>query len=296
MNSFHKLMLAFASFYLRSSTFDFGRWRLLNHFLPMLRKDGSLMGERIVNTHYGFRYKADLGDWLGQYVYLTGVYEPPTAHVISTLLSPGDTFIDVGANSGFFTLLASRRVGPTGQVLSFEPLPSMRSRVTENIALNEMENVTLHGVALSNTVGEVTFYEGPQGHKGISSMRQIDEASAILQVPTMPLDDLTDKVPSVKLIKIDVEGAEQLAIEGMGKLLAQHHPYLIIEITDQYLKPFGHSAQGLSNSLCCLGYRMYKITPKGLIETSPDRAADEAQYNALFSQSTLPHSLYALHG
>lgn len=296
MNSLNKLMLAFTSFYLRSSTFEFGRWRLLNHFLPMLRKDGSLMGERVVSTHYGFRYKADLGDWLGQYVYLTGVYEPPTAHVISTLLSPGDTFIDVGANSGFFTLLASHRVGPTGRVLSFEPLPSMRRRITENLALNGMGNVTLHGVALSNTVGEATFYEGPQGHKGISSMRPIGEASSILQVPTMSLDEIADKTPSVKLIKIDVEGAEQLVIEGMQSLLAQHHPYLIIEITDQYLKPFGHSAQGLSDSLCSLGYRMYKITPKGLIETSPDRAADEDQYNALFSQSTLPHSLYALRG
>ncbi len=294
MNSLDKLMLAFASFYLRSSTFDFGRWRLLNHFLPMLRKDGSLMGERVVSTHYGFRYKADLGDWLGQYVYLTGVYEPPTAHVISTLLSPGDTFIDVGANSGFFTLLASRRVGPTGRVLSFEPLPSMRGRITENLALNRMENVALHDVALSNSVGEVTFYEGPQGHKGISSMRPIEEPSATLKISTMPLDDLT--VPSVKLIKIDVEGAEQLVVQGMSNLIARHHPILIIEITDQYLKPFGHSAQGLSDSLCGFGYRMYKITPKGLIETFPDRAADEDQYNALFSQSTLPQSLYALRG
>jgi FkbM family methyltransferase len=296
MNSLNKLMLAFASFYLRSSTFDFGRWRLSHHFLPMLRKGGSLMGERVVSTHYKFRYKADLGDWLGQYVYLTGVYEPPTAHVISTLLNPGDTFIDVGANSGFFTLLASRQVGPTGRVLSFEPLPSMRRRIMENLSINGMENVTLYGVALSNSVGEVTFYEGPQGHKGLSSIRPIGEASTILQVPTMQLDDLADKVQSVKLIKIDVEGAEQLVIQGMANLIAQHHPNLIIEITDQYLKPFGHSAQGLSDSLCSLGYRMYKITTKGLIETSPDRAADEDQYNALFSQSTLPHSLYELHG
>jgi FkbM family methyltransferase len=287
MNSLNKLMLAFASFYLRSSKLDFGRWRLNHHFLPMLRKGGSLMGERVVSTHYGFRYKADLGDWLGQYVYLTGVYEPPTAHVISTLLSPGDTFIDVGANSGFFTLLASNQVGPTGRVLSFEPLPSMRRRIMENISLNGMENVTLYGAALSNTVGEVTFYEGPQGHKGISSMRPIGETSAILQVPTMPLDNLADKIPSIKLIKIDVEGAEQLVIEGMERLLAQHHPYLVIEITDQYLKPFGHSAQGLSNLLCSMGYRMYKITPQSIVEMSPDKADSELQYNALFSKKPL---------
>jgi len=282
MNPLNKLMLSLVAFYLRSSEFDFGRWRLNSHFLPMLREGGYLMGERVVNTRYGFRYKADLGDWLGQYVYLTGVYEPPTAHVISTLLSPGDTFIDVGANSGFFTLLASRRVGSMGRVLSFEPLPSMRARITGNLGLNKMENVTLYGAALSNAVGEIQFYEGPKGHKGLSSMRPIEE-STTLQVPTMPLDDLAGSIPSVKLIKIDVEGAEQLVIEGMEKLLDQHHPYLIIEMTDQYLKAFGHSAEGLSTILRRTGYNMHKITPDGLIEMLPGQANNEPQYNALFS-------------
>lgn len=292
MNSLNKLMLVFASFYLRSSTFYFGRWRLINYFLPMLRECGSLMGEKVVRTRYGFRYKADLGDWLGQYVYLTGVYEPPTAHIISKLLSPGDTFIDVGANSGFFTLLASSQVGPTGRVLSFEPLPSMRQRLKDNIFLNSMNNVAVYEVALSNKVGDVTFFEGPQGHKGLSSLRPINEATTTLSVKTQTLDELVASTHRIRLVKIDVEGAEQLVLQGMANLIAQHRPYLIIEITDQYLKPFGHSAKELSDSLCSLGYRMYKITAKGAIEISPDQAADEDQYNALFSQSALPDLIY----
>jgi len=283
MNLLNRLALASASCYLRRTPVLNGRWRLIKGLLPELRKNGKDLGERVVRTRYGFQYKADLGDWLGQYVYLTGVYEPPTAHVISRLLCPGDTFIDVGANSGFFTLLASSRVGAMGQVLSFEPLPSMRGRITENLSLNRMENVTLHGVALSNAAGEIAFYEGPQGHKGLSSMRPIEGVSTTLQVPTIPLDDLAGSAPSVKLIKIDVEGAEQLVIEGMEKLLAQHHPCLIIEMTDQYLKAFGHSAEGLSTILCRTGYNMHKITPDGLTEMSPGQANNEPQYNALFS-------------
>ena len=283
MNPLRRLSLAFASCYLRRSPVPYGRWRLIKQFLPDLRESGRYLGERVVRTRYGFQYKADLGDWLGQYVYLTGMYEPPTAHVIAELLESGDTFIDVGANSGIFTLLASRRVGSNGRVLSFEPVPSMRGRITENLALNRVENVILHGVALSNAVGEITFYEGPQGHKGLSSMRPIEDASTTLRVPTIPLDDLAGATPSVKLIKIDVEGAEQLVIEGMEKLLAQQHPYLIIEMTDQYLKAFGHSAEGLSSILRRTGYNMHKITPDGLIEILPGQANNEPQYNALFS-------------
>lgn len=283
MNLLNRLALASASCYLRRTPVPYGRWRLIKHLLPELRKNGKDLGERVVRTRYGFKYKADLGDWLGQYVYLTGVYEPPTARVIAELLEPGDTFIDVGANSGIFTLLASSRVGPAGRVLSFEPVPSMRGRITDNLALNKMKNVTLHGVALSNAVGEITFYEGPQGHKGLSSMRPIEEVSTMLQVPTIPLDDLAGSAPSVKLIKIDVEGAEQLVIEGMEKLLARQHPYLIIEMTDQYLKAFGHSAEGLSTILRRTGYNMHKITQDGLIEMLPGQANNEPQYNALFS-------------
>lgn len=283
MNLLSRLSLAVASCYLRRVPVPYGRWRIIKHLLPELRKYGKDLGERVVLTRYGFRYKADLGDWLGQYVYLTGVYEPPTAHVIAALLESGDTFIDVGANSGIFTLLASKRVGPNGRVLSFEPVPSMRGRIIENLTLNRMENVILHGVALSNTVGEITFYEGPQGHKGLSSMRPIEDVSTTLRTPTLPLDDLTGTTPSVKLIKIDVEGAEQLVVEGMEKLLAQQHPYVIIEMTDQYLKAFGHSTEGLSTILRRIGYNMHKIMPEGLIKILPGQESDDPQYNALFS-------------
>ena len=293
MNIWNRFALAFSSCYLRRSPVPYGRWRLIKQFLPGLRESGRDLGERVVRTRYGFQYKADLGDWLGQYVYLTGVYEPPTAHVISALLCPGDTFIDVGANSGFFSLLASHRVGPTGRVISFEPVPSMRKRLLENIALNVMGNISVHDVAVSNAEGVLPLFEGPEGHKGISSLRHIDNSATTIEVKTVPLDTFSDTLSAVKLVKIDVEGAEQLVLEGMSNTLKGDHPYVVIEITDEYLQAFGHRAIGLASHLTGMGYRMYAIRAEGLIPIRADQASDDNQFNALFAYAPVPESLLA---
>lgn len=291
MNALSRLALASASCYLRRSPVPYGRWRLIKQFLPSLRKTGKNLGERVVRTRYGFLYKADLGDWLGQYVYLTGVYEPPTARVIAELLRPGDSFVDVGANSGFFTLLASHRVGPTGRVSSFEPVPSMRKRLLDNVALNAMSNISVHDVAVSNAEGVLPLFEGPEGHKGISSLRHIDNSAATIEVKTVPLDTFRDTVSTVRLVKVDVEGAEQLVLEGMANILKEDRPYIVIEITDDYLQAFGHGAIRLANYLTEMGYRMYAIRTEGLVPMRADEAADDNQFNALFACVPVPDSL-----
>ena len=291
MNTLFRISLSIGASYLRNVPIKNGRWRIIKYFLPMLRANGSKLGEKIVHTQYGFLFNADLGDWLGQYVYLTGCYEPPTARVIATLLNPGDTFIDVGANSGFFTLLGSHVVGANGRVLAFEPVPSMRSRLNGNLSLNSAENVVIHDIALSNKAGKQLFHEGPPGHKGLSSLRSLSNEATTFSVSTMPLDDLLDDEYSINLIKIDVEGAEQLVINGMQRLLARQKPHIVIEVTDGYLNALGNNAVTLCQSLCDLGYRMYRIAEEELIPMEPNAAAKIAQYNALFTCKTLPTSL-----
>lgn len=283
MKFLQPLLLNLTAFYLRVTPLEKGRWRIINFCLPLLRKYGPNMGERVVRTRNGFLYRADLSDWLGQYVFLTGLYEPPTARLMTSLLNPGNNFVDVGANSGYFTLLAARKVGPSGQVISFEPLPSMRERIRQNLALNGFNNVKLHDVAVSNTNGEVEFFEGPSGHKGLSSLRPLSDSDSTLKVRTTPLDELYPDIDAVSLIKIDVEGAEQLALEGMRNLLSRHKPQLVVEITDQYLQAFGHNAQSLFAFLADLGYRSWKITDQGLVEIDWHEAEKDPQFNALFS-------------
>lgn len=269
------------AFYLRWTPLMRGRWRLISFALPGLRREGRAMGRRIVRCRHGFRFNADLGDWLGQYVYLMGVYEPPTAEVISALIEPGDTVLDVGANAGFFTLLASRRAGSQGKVLAFEPIPGVRAALQANLDLNRVRNVTVFDRAASDRSGVITIYEGPEGHKGLSSLRPLERASRKLEIQALAIDDLLAELPPVRFVKIDVEGAELSALIGMQALIRRDRPYLVIEFTDQYLRGFGHSGEMLGQWLSDQGYTLFEISDTGLSALTGPVEGLPKQFNAL---------------
>jgi len=269
--------------YLRRTPFAKARWRLVDAFLPRLRRIGTGMGQRIVKTRYGFRLHVDLAEWIGQHIFLTGDYERPTSALIRTLAAEGSTVLDVGANIGFFSLLAARSVGATGRVLAFEPVAATCAQLRANLQLNAAGNIAVHELALSDRDGTVAIYEGPGRNRGLSSMRPIEEASALRAVPAAAFDSLDAGDARISLIKIDVEGAEQLVLEGMLRTLEKHRPHLIVEITQRFLAAFGHSAGSLCALLAPLGYDAYEITDEGPAALPSSTALWPRQFNALFS-------------
>lgn len=287
MNLMERAAIAMAAAWLRHSPFSRGRWRIVRAALPVLRRSGEQLGLRLVETRHRFLFHADLGDWLGQYVYLTGDYEPATARVIATLLRPGDHFADVGANAGFFTLLGAQAVGIEGRVFSFEPLPAMRERLCTNLQANGFANVSLYDFAVSDREDTLTFHEGPAGHKGVSSLREIEGAAGHFQVRTRPMDALMDEIAPLRLAKIDVEGAEHLVVRGMRRIIETCRPYLLLEITDGFLRALGSDAVQLASDVVAHGYHMYAITEKGLRPMTAAQAAQEKQYNALFTPAPI---------
>jgi len=276
--------------FLRRSPSERGRYRIASALLPRLRQIGPRMGARIVRTRYGFRFRTDLADWLGQYVYLTGVYEPPTAALFAEFIKKGDTVLDIGANAGFFTLLSASLAGQTGRVVAFEPIPSVRDGLLANIGLNAFRNIEVVGKAVADKPATLTIYEGPAGHKGISSLRPLDSASRALTIDALALDEITDQLGRVSLIKIDVEGAEMLALLGMQRLVERDRPSFIVEFTDAYLKGLGHSAPQMAEWFVSRGYRIFRIDDGALVEFEPAAAARPDQYNVLACQ-TLPPRL-----
>ena len=269
--------------YLQRAPFVRGRWRLVKAFLPLLRQVGNGMGERVITTRHGFRLNVDLAEWIGQHIYLTGDYERPTAELIASLADEGSTVVDVGANIGFFSLLAARSVGAAGKVLAFEPVAATCAQLRANLELNAAGNVAVHELALSDRDGRVAIYEGHGRNRGLSSMRPIEEASALRAVPAAALDSLDAGDARISLIKIDVEGAEQLVLEGMLRTLEKHRPHLIVEITHRFLAAFGHSADSLCRLLRPLGYDAYEITDAGPAALPSSTATWPRQFNALFS-------------
>ena len=141
----------------------------------------------------------------------------------------------------------------------------------------------MHELALSNASGTAEIHEGPGRNKGLSSLRPLDETSGSRTVATAAFDDLGLAELPISLVKIDVEGAEQLVLEGMMRTLAKHRPYLIVEITARFLAAFGHSAASLCELLAPLGYRASEITEEGTTPLPSDAASWPRQFNALFS-------------
>jgi FkbM family methyltransferase len=156
----------------------------------------------------------------------------PELRELDRLLSPGDVFIDVGANVGLYALKGARLVGPTGRVLALEPGAEAYDHLVANLGLNAFDWATPIKVAASDVSGEAVLHHVPLG-RDPQAFSLIANARAFEGevVETLTLDSLVARcgLDRVDLIKIDVEGAEPLVIAGAGNMLARLRPAVIFE-------------------------------------------------------------------
>lgn len=172
-------------------------------------------------------------------------------------LRPGDVFVDVGANFGLHALLGASCVGPGGHVYAFEPVPANCQLLERHIALNDFGGrMTLVPKAVAETAGGTLELHGVQ--EGLTFAASIGKRGAedvVIKVPVTTLDEaLAKRTKPVRLIKIDVEGAEHLVLRGMRQLIERDHPLLLIEVHTYALPAFGSSAEKLREDLAELGY------------------------------------------
>lgn len=153
--------------------------------------------------------------------------------VFSDLIKSGDTVIDVGANWGIHTLFMSKLVGPSGQVISIEPCSGTTTELLFNAKLNNCKNIIVKELAASEKNGETFLYIGDSS--SINTIQASDgksEYSEKIKVKIATLDSIVKEhgIDKVKLIKIDVEGAESKVLVGAKQILQNHRPYLIIDL------------------------------------------------------------------
>jgi FkbM family methyltransferase len=157
-----------------------------------------------------------------------GVYEPPFTNYLLRTLKPGQTVIDIGANIGMYTILMASYVGVEGRVIAYEPNPDVGVFLRENVALNWFnDRVTVKPVAVAAEAGQVTLHV-TERFMGNSSLLVPGEqyfreapmdTTREVEVQAEPLDSVADELGEVDLVKIDVEGAEHLALQGMSGML-----------------------------------------------------------------------------
>jgi FkbM family methyltransferase len=194
------------------------------------------------------------------FIFSFGMYEISGTRFLQAVLRPGMTVVDVGANTGYYTLWASRLVGPLGRVYAFEPVPDLASTLRHNIELNGMRNITVRNEAVSASAGRATLHVSrAESNTGLSSLvmsEDVGQLSERLQVETIGLDDLASYLDRpIDFIKIDVEGAEELVFRGAARLLAaERAPAFLFEsyaVTSlaMRLEGYGYQVRRLHYSL-----------------------------------------------
>lgn len=176
----------------------------------------------------GLRFDAQ-GGFAG---YLLGTSEPEEQEALFKLLKRGDVVYDLGANVGFFSVLAARFVGPEGKVYAFEPLPACVEKIKKNAALNGFTQIEAIEAAVSSKVGSAQLYvSGVSAHSSLIDATNRRDSDTI-EIALTTVDEflrIGERRPP-NLVMIDVEGAEIEALRGMHETLEQYRPTVMVEI------------------------------------------------------------------
>lgn len=225
---------------------------------------------------------------MSQVVYVSGLYEPCTASVLKRLLAPGDTFVDVGANIGLLTMLASRWVGPQGSVISFEPSGREFARLESHIDHNTLTNVRPMRAALGCREERRALHVANAARSGLNTFKphfnyeDVTEAYTEM-VPVLRLDDVVraQDVARVHAIKIDVEGDEVDVVMGAKDTITRDRPAIIVEMNSETSAPDAPARLALESLLRSLHYEFVAIDGDGgTLRRVPDLSLPAENYLA----------------
>ena len=187
-----------------------------------------------------------------------GMYDYDEMNFLLRYLRPADSFLDIGANVGVYTILSASKI-QTGNIYSFEALPKNYKRLLENLKINQFNRVKTYSLAISNGSGNITFE--PSGGDSTAHITTKETATTIA-VPTDTLDNLLKDEPieNITLAKMDIEGAEILALQGATELLKNQRPRVwILELLDGNSE-LEDDTKKIVDLLNSYGYKLYWYT------------------------------------
>jgi len=199
-------------------------------------------------------------------------YEENQWKFVSRFLKPGMNFFDIGANQGFYTILASRRVGSQGKVFAFEPAPTEFRKLRRNLLINRLHNVVMESQAVGSYEGLTEFYLCLDYQGSFSSIRQpaydVTSRKKVIKVPITTLDAYVqcNNISSLDLIKIDVEGGELDVLKGGGGILERLRPIIMCEMDDRRTQQWGYQAREIWEFLQGYGYTWFEFTHSGALK------------------------------
>jgi FkbM family methyltransferase len=213
----------------------------------------------VVRLDKGFRMKLDLADPEQLKVYFYGHYhERYEAELVQRLLTGDGVFWDIGANVGYFTLVAATALDHRGQIVAFEPGQNAYARLLENISLNAYRNIRTYQVAVTDREGEAVLRVSGDIADSSATLYQTGKTEARAEVcRTVALDYFlgTEGLRPPDLIKLDAEGAELAVLQGARGLVSESPPMFLMEMEEKNLQAAGASKAVVAQLLTGYGYQ-----------------------------------------
>ena len=182
-----------------------------------------------------FKLMVNPNDRVGGDILAAKSYEKEVTQAITSVLKPGQTFVDIGANIGYFTMLASTLVEEDGKIIAFEPGETNCKLVTNSMHANNFANIELHQLAVSNEEKFLNYHGGGATSNGYVSEAS-DQSSYAKLVKAVALDDFLINEERLDVIKMDIEGAEGQALAGMKQVIQKFRPTIFTEFSPTLLK------------------------------------------------------------
>lgn len=211
----------------------------------------------------------DFDELLSEIIRDKGIYSKNDLIIMKDIIKEGDIFIDIGANIGWHTFFGSTLVGNSGRVHAFEPTSLNFNLLEQGVNINKFKNITINKLAISNKICELEIVHSPNncGDNIICDKSELDKFSFHYKnnekVNCSTLDDYIDAnnidVKKIKLIKMDIQGSEANALEGMKKLIEKHKPYFILEFSPNHLKLCNSSSFDILSFIDKNNYILYHL-------------------------------------
>ena len=184
-------------------------------------------------------------------------HEKGEVEFLDSIAREGMIAIDAGANVGIASVTIARKIGGSGKLYAFEPLPEYSDYLKANVSSNGLGNVNIYEMALTDKVGTVDFYR-----KELSSGITFREGLEKLEVPTTSIDRfvIEEKIGRLDLISMDCEGSELLVLEGAKETLNQNSPRIFCEVHHDFLKQLGQSVDDIVKYLRNLGFDVRSVS------------------------------------
>lgn len=235
--------------------------RRLSVSLPYwLLPPGEKVGKHVLKTLHGVDLLIDptIDRGVELSLYETGTYEKGTIQLLHQFLKPGSVFLDVGANIGLMSCVAGKRVGEAGKVIAVEANPKTVEILQYNIEINNLQNVEILPVGVSDEVGSALIYENWTVNRGGASLiKHADEPGIEIRIET--LDHLYEPEAQLDLVKIDVEGKEPEVIAGGLAWFRKQLPVFIVEVSESRGNQSGATPQQTVDAIRRVGdYRFFK--------------------------------------